>query len=108
MKLVANRLQWLAFVAMLLMLSLFSARLLPDASAATAQTGTIAYTTGASVRLVEPDGSNDRLLWASPHLVDNGINGLAWRHDAISPHQIRHVLQASWSSRKKQSGAVVA
>ena len=92
MKLVANRLQWLAFVAMLLMLSLFSARLMPDASAATAQTGTIAYTTGASVRLVEPDGSNDRLLWASPHPVDNGINGLAWRHDGtelafISNHE---------------------
>ena len=46
MKLAANRLQWLAFVAMLLMLSSFSARLMPDASAATAQTGTIALYDG--------------------------------------------------------------
>ena len=55
---------------------------------AQAAAGTIAYVradTGDEVRLIEPDGSNDRRLWAhglaDPHQV-YGIYNMAWRPDA--------------------------
>lgn len=40
--------------------------------------GTIAYSTGSSVRLIEPDGTNDRLLWSSPDPAENGISSVEW------------------------------
>jgi len=42
--------------------------------------GQIAYIrNGAEIRLIEPDGANDRRLWTHP--AATGINGLAWRPD---------------------------
>lgn len=45
--------------------------------------GTIAYVRGGTeIRLVEPDGTNDRLLWTHPDAkTELGIYGLAWRPD---------------------------
>ena len=37
---------------------------------------------GAEIRLIEPDGTNDRRLWTHPDAKPElGINGLAWRPD---------------------------
>jgi hypothetical protein len=49
--------------------------------------GTIAYVTqsGTEIWLIEPDGSNNRRLWAMPSPDPDGINaitGLAWRPDS--------------------------
>ena len=48
-----------------------------------AQRGTIAYVrNGTEIRLIEPDGSNDRRLWTHPDASkDLGIGSLAWRPD---------------------------
>ena len=45
--------------------------------------GTIAYVRGGTeIRLIEPDGTNDRRLWTHPlATADSGINELAWRPD---------------------------
>src|SRR5947209_17233152 len=47
--------------------------------------GTIAYVRGgAEIHLIEPDGSNDRLIWTHPRpdtAAALGISGLAWRPD---------------------------
>jgi TolB protein len=45
--------------------------------------GTIAYIrNGTEIRLIEPDGSNDRRLWTHPDASkDLGIGSLAWRPD---------------------------
>ncbi len=47
-------------------------------------TGSIAYVTedGRQIRLVEPDGSNDRLVWQTPADTVYGISSVAWRPDA--------------------------
>ena len=52
-------------------------------SFAGAQTGTIAYVRGSTeIRLIDPDGSNDRRLWTDPSLSEDlGIYELAWRPD---------------------------
>jgi len=46
---------------------------------------TIAYIrNGAEIRLIDPDGSNDRRLWSLPRTdlaATMGINGVAWRPD---------------------------
>jgi hypothetical protein len=48
-----------------------------------ARGGTIAYIrNGTEIRLIEPDGSNDRRLWTHPDASkDLGIGSLAWRPD---------------------------
>jgi len=48
-----------------------------------AQSGVIAYVRGSTeIRLINPDGTNDRRLWTEPNLnEDLGINELAWRPD---------------------------
>jgi TolB protein len=48
-----------------------------------AQTGTIAYVRGSTeIRLINPDGANDRRLWTDPDLSEDlGIYELAWRPD---------------------------
>ena len=52
----------------------------PTAGAAPA--GTIAYARGAEIRLVEPDGSGDRALWAAPQPQPRfAVRGLVWRPD---------------------------
>jgi TolB protein len=47
--------------------------------------GTIAYIrNGAEIRLIDPDGSNDRRIWSLPRAelaATMGINGVAWRPD---------------------------
>src|SRR5215216_2658606 len=45
--------------------------------------GTIAYVrNGTEIRLIEPDGSNDRRLWTHPDAKQElGIYGVAWRPD---------------------------
>jgi hypothetical protein len=60
----------------------------PSTAKAQAATGTIAYIradTLDEIRLIEPDGSNDRLLWAVPQADPQNvyhISGLAWKPDA--------------------------
>jgi hypothetical protein len=63
--------------------------------------GTIAYVRDhKEIRLIEPDGSNDRLLWAHPRpdVAENlGIVDLAWRPDGgelafASQHEATHSL----------------
>ncbi|HEX7295064.1 MAG TPA: hypothetical protein VF251_04870 [Pyrinomonadaceae bacterium] len=51
--------------------------------ATSARAGTIAYIrNGTEIRLIEPDGSNDRRLWTHPDATkDLGIDSLAWRPD---------------------------
>lgn len=45
----------------------------------TATTGTIAYIRdGKEIRLIEPDGSNDRRIWTSPIPNDTGVTEVAW------------------------------
>jgi TolB protein len=45
--------------------------------------GTIAYVRGAEIRLIEPDGTNDRRIWIEPTPSKEGssIYELAWRPD---------------------------
>src|SRR5690349_15623452 len=45
--------------------------------------GTIAYIRGGTeIRLIGPDGKNDRQLWTHPDAsFDLGLNDVAWRHD---------------------------
>ena len=61
---------------------------------ADASTGTIAYVrNGSDIRLIEPDGSNNRLLWRSPDPGVYGVMELDWKPDAAevafaSDHEI--------------------
>ena len=50
---------------------------------ARAQKGTIAYVhDGTEIRLIDPDGANDRRLWTHPDLKKAlGIDSLAWSPD---------------------------
>ncbi len=61
--------------------------------------GTIAYVRGGTeIRLVEPDGANDRRLWTHPDATEElGIFGVAWRPDGkelafSSGHAAAHSL----------------
>ncbi len=86
-----RKLFYRAVLACLLALTLFSAALGGGITPALASvdSGTIAYVrdvsaTGDEIRLVEPDGSNDRLLWRTNTPL-NGLQqifSLAWRPDA--------------------------
>jgi TolB protein len=54
--------------------------------------GAIAYSTGSELRLINADGSDDRLLWSSPYPTENGIANVEWRNDGseiafISNHE---------------------
>jgi TolB protein len=48
-------------------------------------TGTIAYARGSELRVVEPDGTGDRLVWAAPPIPGQQttytVRGAAWRPD---------------------------
>ena len=63
-------------------------------AAANASTGTIAYVrNGSDIRLIEPDGSNDRLLWRSPDPGVYGVMDPDWNPGAtelafVSDHEI--------------------
>jgi len=53
--------------------------------AAQAVPGTIAYVRGSEIRLIEPDGSNDRAMWSAPAGDPRApftITSLDWRPDA--------------------------
>lgn len=68
-----------------------------DAAAPGELAGTIAYSTGGAIRLIEPDGSNDRLLWSSPAPVENGISSVEWNNEGteiafISGHEGAHSI----------------
>jgi hypothetical protein len=60
---------------------------------ASAATGTIAYVQdGKDIRLIEPDASNDRLVWTSPISTENGVSNVEWNPGAtelalISDHE---------------------
>src|SRR5689334_8566148 len=56
---------------------------LPDYKSDPPPPGTIAYVRGGKeIRLIRPDGSNDRRLWTHPDATkDLGLNGLSWRPD---------------------------
>ncbi|HEU4563449.1 MAG TPA: hypothetical protein VFS05_02325 [Gemmatimonadaceae bacterium] len=44
--------------------------------------GTIAYARGGELRLIQPDGSNDRVLWAPPdRSLGSTILGIGWKPD---------------------------
>ena len=48
--------------------------------------GTIAYARGNQLRLIEPDGSGDRLVWAAPPVpgepnLSYTVTGVSWRRD---------------------------
>jgi WD40-like Beta Propeller Repeat len=55
----------------------------PNGLGARESTQSIAYVRGGTeIRLIEPDGSNDRRLWTHPDAKPElGINGVAWRPD---------------------------
>ncbi len=55
---------------------------------------------GRSLRLIQPDGSNDRLLWAIPEGVIGGIDSVAWRPDAqqIAFTSSHESLCSEWAS----------
>ena len=68
----------MSILAAVSLLSLFSYRY-----SLTTPTGTIAYIrSGSEIRLIEPNGNNDRRLWTHPDAKEAlGINDLAWRPD---------------------------
>lgn len=49
--------------------------------AASSSTGTIAYTDTSSIHLINPDGSNDHVIYTVPDTTNNHINELAWSPD---------------------------
>lgn len=67
-------------IVALLVVSLLEMNTATGVDAAGSLPGTIAYSTGSSVRLIEPDGSNDRLLWSSPFPDEIGIPNVEWNH----------------------------
>ncbi|HZT58602.1 MAG TPA: hypothetical protein VFA21_08260 [Pyrinomonadaceae bacterium] len=77
----------LLLVILLLTLAGFS-QLSHQSVAAAASRGTIAYVRGgAEIRLVEPDGTNDRRVWTLPRpelAATMGVTGVAWRPDGQS------------------------
>jgi hypothetical protein len=55
----------------------------PEQPPPAASTATIAYTRGGEIRLVEPDGSNDHVLWTVPRTdLPYTVTGLSWKPDA--------------------------
>ncbi len=86
-----SRLQFPCALLLLIVLTAGAAAIpLVSLSAASISPGTIAYVrpdnaTGDEIRLIEPDGSNDRLIWsigqADPYNAE-AITGLDWRPDA--------------------------
>ena len=68
----------LIFIAVVLITPLHS-----QSFAANGSSGTIAYLReGEEIRLIEPDGSHDRLLWQSPSSGIYGLLDLAWKPNA--------------------------
>ncbi len=94
----------LSLVPVILLLSLAGFSSYRPRAAAAAGRGTIAYIRGESeIRLIDPDGSNDRLVWSLPRpelAATFGIHGVAWRPDGkeiafASGHEATHSLYQS-------------
>jgi hypothetical protein len=55
----------------------------PNEPPPAASTATIAYARGGEIRLIEPDGANDHVLWTVPRAdLPYTVSGLAWKPDA--------------------------
>ncbi len=51
-------------------------------AAAAGSPGTIAYTTGDEIHLINADGSGDRRIWTNPSPSNGGVDSLVWKPDA--------------------------
>lgn len=90
----ANNVPWLlhqrgrlliavTFIVGLAVLAALPATAVVSSEDTSAVTGTIAYAReGREIRLIEPDGSNDRRLWQSPNVGVYGVFDLAWKPNA--------------------------
>jgi dipeptidyl aminopeptidase/acylaminoacyl peptidase len=50
----------------------------PPADSSFSSTGTIAFARGGEIRLVEPDGSGEHSIWASPAGLGSTVSGIGW------------------------------
>ena len=66
-----------------------------------AAAGTIAYVRGGEIRLINPDGTGDRLLWRAPRPEPGfTVSGLAWRPDGAElAFSSNHEMATSWFER---------
>ena len=66
-----------------------------------AAAGTIAYVRGGEIRLIKPDGTNDRLLWRTPRPeLGFTVSGIAWRPDGAElAFSSDHEEATSWFER---------
>jgi hypothetical protein len=60
----------------------------PVDTSALAASGTIAYVRGSELRVIEPDGRGDRLVWSAPAVpgqptLTYSVRGAAWRPDGL-------------------------
>ena len=66
-----------------------------------AAAGTIAYVRGGEIRLINPDGTGDRLLWRAPRPEPGfTVSGMAWRPDGAElAFSSNHEMATSWFER---------
>jgi len=66
-----------------------------------AASGSIAYVRAGEIRLINPDGTADRLLWRAPRPeVGFTVSGLAWRPDGAElAFSSNHEMATSWFER---------
>src|SRR5688572_1889561 len=66
-----------------------------------AAAGTIAYVRGGEIRLINPDGTGDRLLWRTPRPeLGFTVTGMAWRPDGAElAFASNHEMATSWFER---------
>ena len=66
-----------------------------------AAAGTIAYVRGGEIRLINPDGTGDRLFWRTPHPeLGFTVTGMAWRPDGAElAFASNHEMATSWFER---------
>lgn len=66
-----------------------------------AAAGMIAYVRGGEIRLINPDGTGDRLLWRTPSPeLGFTVSGIAWRPDGAElAFSSNHEMATSWFER---------
>lgn len=66
-----------------------------------AAAGTIAYVRSGEIRLINPDGTGDRLLWRTPRPeLGFTVSGMAWRPDGAElAFSSNHEMATSWFER---------